>query len=90
MFLALGAPKQEILAARGLTLQPALGFVSIGAGLDFIAGAQTRAPLWVRRIAMEWAWRMASHPRRLARRYLDCAAILPGLTRAAWTARLKS
>lgn len=82
-FLALGAPKQEILAARGHDAHPAIGFVSIGAGLDFIAGAQTRAPLWVRRIAMEWAWRMALSPRRLARRYLDCARILPGLARAA-------
>ena len=89
IFLALGAPKQEILAARGLALQPTLGFVSIGAGLDFIAGAQVRAPLWVRRIAMEWAWRLGSHPRRLAQRYLDCAAILPGLARAAWSARPK-
>ena len=90
VFLALGAPKQEILAARGLALQPSLGFVSIGAGLDFIAGRQVRAPLWVRRIAMEWAWRMVSHPRRLARRYWDCALILPGLARAAWAARLES
>lgn len=87
VFLALGAPKQEVLAARGRTLQPALGFVSIGAGLDFIAGRQVRAPRWVRRIAMEWAWRMVSHPRRLARRYWDCAMILPGLARAAWAAR---
>jgi N-acetylglucosaminyldiphosphoundecaprenol N-acetyl-beta-D-mannosaminyltransferase len=77
--LALGAPKQEILAARGFARHPGLGFVSIGAGLDFIARHQTRAPLWVRRVKMEWFWRMATNPRRLARRYLDCALILPGL-----------
>ena len=82
-FLALGAPKQELLAARGLARHPHLGFVSIGAGLDFIAGHQTRAPLWVRKIAMEWLWRMLTNPRRLARRYLDCLLILPGLTWAA-------
>ena len=81
--LALGAPKQEILAVRGLARHPGLGFVSIGAGLDFVAGRQKRAPLWVRRIAMEWLWRMLSDPRRLARRYLDCALVLPGLTVAA-------
>lgn len=86
-FLALGAPKQEILAARGLAMLPQTGFVSIGAGLDFIAGTQKRAPLWVRRIAMEWLWRMALSPRRLARRYLDCALILPGLALSAWTTR---
>ena len=85
--LALGAPKQEVLAARGIARHPQMGFLSIGAGLDFIAGHQTRAPVWVRKIAMEWLWRMLSNPRRLARRYLDCALILPGLTRTALTAR---
>lgn len=78
-FLALGAPKQERLAARGLRDCPGVGFVSIGAGLDFIAGTQKRAPLWVQRLALEWAWRMAGNPRRLAARYAACFAILPGL-----------
>jgi UDP-N-acetyl-D-mannosaminuronic acid transferase (WecB/TagA/CpsF family) len=64
--------------------------VSIGAGLDFIAGHQTRAPLWVRRIAMEWLWRMLTNPRRLTRRYLDCILILPGLTFVALAARSRS
>lgn len=81
--LALGAPKQEILAARGIARHPSLGFLSIGAGLDFIVGHQTRAPVWVRRIAMEWMWRMMSNPRRLAKRYFDCAVVLPGLALAA-------
>jgi N-acetylglucosaminyldiphosphoundecaprenol N-acetyl-beta-D-mannosaminyltransferase len=85
--LALGAPKQEVLAARGLARHPQLGFLSIGAGLDFIAGHQTRAPVWVRKIAMEWLWRMLSNPRRLARRYLDCALVLPSLTGQALAAR---
>ena len=55
VFLALGAPKQEILAARGRARLPTVGFASVGAGLDFLSGAQTRAPKWVRAIAMEWA-----------------------------------
>ncbi|MDP2085652.1 MAG: WecB/TagA/CpsF family glycosyltransferase [Gemmobacter sp.] len=76
--LALGAPKQEQLAARGRVLAPGVGFASVGAGVDFLAGTQVRAPVWVRRIAMEWAWRMLSNPRRLAGRYAACAAILPG------------
>lgn len=78
-FLALGAPKQEILAVLGREIVPGCGFISIGAGLDFIAGSQIRAPEWVRAIAMEWFWRMASNPRRLVRRYLLCALILPVL-----------
>ncbi len=77
-FLALGAPKQELLAARGRGIAPGVGFASVGAGLDFLAGQQQRAPDWVRRIAMEWAWRMLTSPRRLVPRYAACAAILPG------------
>ncbi len=82
-FVALGAPKQEAFAARGRTLAPNVGFASIGAGVDFIAGNQTRAPAWVRAIAMEWLWRALSSPRRLIPRYLACAAILPGQIGAA-------
>lgn len=79
VFLALGAPKQEIFAARATGALPETGFLSIGAGLDFISGAQKRAPKWVRRLAGEWLWRLLSNPRRLARRYGACILILPGL-----------
>lgn len=78
-FLALGAPKQERLAARGRKIAPRTGFVSVGAGLDFIAGHQQRAPRWVQRMALEWLWRMALNPRRMAGRYVACALVLPGL-----------
>ncbi len=86
-FLALGAPRQEAFAARGRVLAPGVGFASIGAGLDFLAGEQNRAPAWVRAIAMEWLWRMLTSPARLAGRYARCAAILPGLVWAAWRSR---
>jgi len=79
ILLAVGSPQQELLAhemkrdgrARGTAL-------CIGAGIDFIVGAQTRAPRLVQRAGFEWAWRLASQPRRLARRYLvDGPAIFP-------------
>ena len=59
-------------------MQPETGFVSIGAGLDFFAGTQRRAPEWIRALALEWVWRLMGDPRRLAARYAACAAILPG------------
>lgn len=77
-FLALGAPRQEELAARGRALAPSVGFASIGAGLDFLSGRQHRAPRWLRRMGMEWLWRALSSPRRLIPRYARCFAILPG------------
>lgn len=85
--VALGAPKQEILAARGRALVPGIGFASVGAGLDFLSGDQTRAPEWVRGMAMEWAWRALSNPMRLGPRYARCAAILPGHALEAWKQR---
>jgi exopolysaccharide biosynthesis WecB/TagA/CpsF family protein len=85
--VSLGAPKQELLAARGLGVVPGCGFVSIGAGLDFIAGHQRRAPRWMRRFALEWLWRFLNDPRRLAARYLACFRVLPGLVRQALVLR---
>lgn len=87
--LALGAPKQEIFAARASARLPRMGFLSIGAGLDFLAGTQRRAPAIVRMMAAEWLWRMAGSPRRLAGRYARCFAILPGEARRALLARPK-
>ncbi len=86
--LALGAPKQECLAARGRVQAPGVGFASVGAGLDFIAGRQRRAPAWARRLALEWLWRALGDLRRLGPRYARCAAILPGLAVAALRLRL--
>jgi exopolysaccharide biosynthesis WecB/TagA/CpsF family protein len=78
-FLALGAPRQEIFAARCREALPEMGLASIGAGLDFIAESQRRAPPWMRRLALEWLWRMLTDPRRLAGRYAWCAVTLPTL-----------
>jgi exopolysaccharide biosynthesis WecB/TagA/CpsF family protein len=86
-FLALGAPKQEVFAARAARTAPEVGFLSIGAGLDFVSGAQRRAPKVVRAVAAEWLWRLLRDPRRLAARYAACAAVLPGLTLEALRSR---
>lgn len=85
--VALGAPKQERFAALGAARHPALGFVSIGAGLDFLAGEQRRAPKIMRMLAAEWLWRLLSDPGRMAGRYAACAALLPDLTLRALRAR---
>ncbi|MBA2127410.1 glycosyltransferase [Hyphomicrobium methylovorum] len=78
-FVALGAPKQEVFAERARAEGIACGMVCIGAALDFIVGAQTRAPLVFQKTGLEWAWRLASNPRRLAKRYLDSALLFAGL-----------
>ena len=89
-FLALGAPKQEIFAARGRKLSPEVGFASIGAGLDFLGGHQQRAPMWMRRLALEWLWRIFGSPVRMVPRYARCFAILPRQIRLAWLQRRRT
>ena len=74
-FLALGAPNQELLAARAVARGVPVIFVCIGAALDFIAGAQVRAPGLMQRHGLEWLWRLATNPRRLATRYAQCAVL---------------
>jgi len=83
IFLAVGSPRQEIIAVRIAAEGRATGTaLCIGAGLEFLAGARRRAPRWMQQAGLEWSYRLASEPRRLARRYLvDCPAVLPMLVR---------
>jgi len=78
-FVALGAPRQEVFAARCLDELEGTGLLCIGAALDFIAGTQSRAPVLTQKVGLEWAWRMLRNPRRLGPRYARCMAVVPGL-----------
>jgi UDP-N-acetyl-D-mannosaminuronic acid transferase (WecB/TagA/CpsF family) len=42
----------------------------VGASLNFITGAEKRAPEWMQRSALEWLYRLAQNPRRMSGRYL--------------------
>ena len=83
VFLAVGSPRQERLAAA-IAARGAIGTgLCIGASLAFLAGAQRRAPRWMQHAGMEWLFRLGSSPLRLARRYLvDSPAVLPLLLHA--------
>lgn len=78
-FVSLGDPKQGFLADALAARCPAVGFVCVGAALDFIAGSALRAPMWVQRVNLEWLWRLMREPRRLAPRYAICAWVFLGL-----------
>lgn len=83
VFLAVGSPRQEILADAIRRSGRATGCgLCIGAGLEFLAGAHRRAPGWMRRAGLEWLHRLGSDPLHMARRYLlDSPAIFPLLIR---------
>lgn len=71
VWVALGAPKQELwMADHADALAPAL-LVGVGAAFDFHAGLKPRAPRWMQSAGLEWLHRLATEPRRLAWRYLS-------------------
>jgi N-acetylglucosaminyldiphosphoundecaprenol N-acetyl-beta-D-mannosaminyltransferase len=70
VFVGLGCPKQERLITRLAPALPTAWFIACGAAIPFAAGALQRAPHWMQRAGLEWAYRLASEPRRLMRRYL--------------------
>jgi N-acetylglucosaminyldiphosphoundecaprenol N-acetyl-beta-D-mannosaminyltransferase len=71
VFVAVGRPQQEILASRIADHPQARGVgLCIGASIDFLTGAQRRAPAWVQKVGLEWSYRLLSDPQRFARRYL--------------------
>ena len=69
--LGMGMPRQEEVASA---LRTALTFPCLivcgGAIIDFLGGKTPRSPLWMRRIGMEWLFRLAMEPRRLFQRYV--------------------
>lgn len=70
LFVGLGAPKQELWMARHAADLPNTVLVGVGAAIDVLGGRVSAAPAWMTRVGLEWLYRLAHEPRRLARRYL--------------------
>jgi N-acetylglucosaminyldiphosphoundecaprenol N-acetyl-beta-D-mannosaminyltransferase len=70
VFAGLGFPRQDRLIAQLTEELPGTWFLGCGAAIAFAAGTVRRAPVWMRRAGLEWAFRLGAEPARLARRYL--------------------
>lgn len=70
LLVGLGSPKQELLIRELRSALPHTWMVGVGVSFSFVSGKLRRAPVWVRRAGLEWLYRLAQEPRRLARRYL--------------------
>lgn len=70
IFVCLGAPKQELFSDRNRQVLAPAVLIGFGAAVDFAAGTIPRAPAWMSRAGLEWAFRLGREPRRLAARYL--------------------
>lgn len=76
LFVAFGQPKGEFWLSENLASTGVPVGVQVGASLDFVAGRVPRAPRWLQRAGLEWAYRTWREPSRLAPRYARNAAFL--------------
>lgn len=69
--IGVGAPKQEKwLCTHRVKMPEVTRHLAIGATIEFESGNLQRAPKWMTRLGLEWLFRLAQEPKRLARRYL--------------------
>jgi N-acetylglucosaminyldiphosphoundecaprenol N-acetyl-beta-D-mannosaminyltransferase len=71
IWVGLSTPKQELWMARHRHRVSSPVLIGVGAAFDFHAGLVRQAPRWLQRLGLEWAFRTAVEPRRLAKRYLQ-------------------
>jgi exopolysaccharide biosynthesis WecB/TagA/CpsF family protein len=70
VLVGMGNPRQELWLVDWLGASGARLGVGVGAFLDFKAETVRRAPSWMNRAGLEWLFRLAQEPQRLAARYL--------------------
>ena len=70
LYVGLGKPRQELWIDRYAGLTGAAVLLAFGAAVDFLSGSVQRAPRWASEHGLEWGYRLALEPMRLAGRYL--------------------
>lgn len=71
LWVALGVPNEQAFVEEYTPLLTNVGVIKTSGGLfNFLSGSRSRAPQWMQRIGLEWAWRTWLEPRRLFWRYL--------------------
>ena len=68
LFVAFGAPKQEIWISENLSRMPSVKIaMGVGGTFDYLSGAVAYAPSWIRHCGLEWLYRLIREPHRLNR-----------------------
>lgn len=70
VFVAMGVPRQEQFIHQQGEAMGAAVRLGVGALFDFYSGTVPRAPKLLRRLGMEWLFRLLIEPRRLFARYV--------------------
>ncbi len=67
LFVAFGAPAQDVWLARNLGRTGAVVGMGVGGTFDYLAGRARRAPVWMQEHALDWLWRLLQQPWRWRR-----------------------
>lgn len=70
VFVAMGVPCQEHWIETNRSSLNAKLLIGVGGLFDFYSGTVSRAPLWLRKLSLEWVWRLMMQPTDKAKRYL--------------------
>lgn len=69
-FIGMGVPKQEFFALHLSQHFPNGIIICVGNFLEFYFGTKNRAPVFIRKLGLEWLFRLSTEPKRLWKRYL--------------------
>lgn len=79
LFVAFGAPKQDLWIARNLARVPSVKIaMGVGGAFDFLAKRRARAPQWMQKCGIEWLWRLFCEPKRIGR-IVNAVIVFPWL-----------
>ena len=67
LFVAMGIPRQEKFIARTRTVIGAPVAIGVGGSFDVFSGKAKRAPMFIRRMRLEWLWRLILNPRKISK-----------------------
>jgi len=70
LMVGMGMPRQEHWVLENRSRIEATVPLTTGAIMDYVAGAVPTTPRWLGPLGLEWLFRLAVEPRRLAKRYL--------------------
>jgi len=78
LFVAFGHNKQERWISEFLPKIPSVKIaMGVGGSFDFFAGKIKRAPIFLRKLGLEWLWRLILEPRKRIKRIYNAIAVFP-------------
>lgn len=78
LFVAFGAPKQEIWIAKNISKLKVSCVMTVGGSLDYYAELTRPVPKWMEKLSIEWLWRLIQEPKRI-KRIINAVIIFPFL-----------